>query len=239
MFARLFRARYVIASALVVWLTACATAATPTPVVLNLAATDLAAPLLADLATAYAQTHAEVVILRDTIPLATLTRDLTSGQTALGLVATRPANFFATPLGTITLTVIAHPSNPLAAVNADQLRDLFEGRLTTWERLGVGSGAIQIIAREPGSDAAQAFATSASLVNPMTANARLAPSWAAMRDLVARDPNALGYLPTFELEASVKKVAVEGMVLQTLIIAIAPSEPMGAGREWLGWAQSH
>jgi hypothetical protein len=77
----------------------------------------------------------------------------------------------------------------------------------------------------------------------VTANARLAPTWAAMRTLVAENPNALGYLIGPEVDESVKPLALAGdgpapPDLRQLVVAAAAGEPGGAARAFVAWAQS-
>jgi ABC-type phosphate transport system substrate-binding protein len=219
-------------------LSACATPQpTPQPPVLQVEASDLAAPLLADLAQAHAAASAGVALETATAPLSTLGDDLTAGRADLGLAATYDPGQFATPLGYVAFVIVVNPANPIGRLSVTQLRDIFAGRASDWGQVGGQSGVIQVVSREDGSDAAVAFGRAALAGTPPTLNALVAPTWAAMREVVNQSPAAIGYLPLPELEASVKPVALE-VSLRALIVAVAPQPPAGAARGFLAWAQS-
>jgi hypothetical protein len=70
-------------------------------------------------------------------------------------------------------------------------------------------------------------------------NALVAPSWEAMREAVSQNPNAIGYLPLPELDATVKRVETRDLAsLRVLMAAVATGEPSGPARDFLAWAQS-
>jgi ABC-type phosphate transport system substrate-binding protein len=83
-----------------------------------------------------------------------------------------------------------------------------------------------------------------------TGNALLAPTPEAMLDAVVADPNAIGYLPMSQSSEDVRNVRVDGVLLGEAsladgryplwmeVIAMAPTEPTGALRDWLAWVQA-
>ncbi len=227
------------AAALVVLqlLSACAAPTPPPPIALRVAATDLTAPLLSDLMAAYADATPGVTLSPTVLPLSTLNSDLAAGLADLALV-TSSDNHFATPLGYVSLAVVVNPSNPLASLSAAQVPTIFAGRVTDWAQIGGSSGEIQVVSREEASDAARAFGASALPGTLLTPNALVAPSWEAMREAVSQNPNAIGYLPLPELDATVKPIGVrDGAPLRVLILAVAMQEPTGSARDFLAWAQ--
>ena len=220
------------------WLaSACRPAPTPAPVSLHVAATDLAAPLLADLAQSYAAARPQTPLLAVTAPLSTLAGDLAAGRADLALTTTNAPDQFATPLGSVVLIIIVNPANPLSQLSASQVRAVFAGQVTDWAQVGGPAGVIQVVSREDHSDGAEAFGRLALAGTPPTLNALVAPSWAAMRDAVSQNPNAIGYMPAPEIEAGVRPVNLD-QPLRALIVAAAPQAPTGAAREFLAWAQS-
>jgi ABC-type phosphate transport system substrate-binding protein len=210
---------------------------TPAPVSLHVAATDLAGPLLADLAQAYAAAQPQMLLLAATTPLSTIAGDLTAGRADLALTATYSPDQFATPLAYVVWVVVVNPANPLSQLSAVQVRDIFAGRTTDWAQVGGAPGAIQVVCREDHSDGAEVFSGLALEGAPPTLNALVAPNWAAMRAAVSQNPNAIGYLPGPELEAGVRPVNLE-RPLRALIAVVAPQSPAGAARDFLAWAQS-
>jgi DNA-binding transcriptional LysR family regulator len=214
-------------------LPACASTPTPTPTILPVAATDLAAPLLADLAAAYANMRPGLTL--STTTTATL-RPLSEAE--IGLTTYQNAGAFATPLGYVSFVVVVNPANPLVNLSLEQVRAVFTGQITDWSQVGIGTGgAIQVFTRTPDSDGGTAFGAEALRGAPVTPNALVAPTWAAMREAVSADPLAMGYLPGPELDSSIKSLILD-VEPRALIVAVAPVEPVGPARDFLAWAQS-
>jgi hypothetical protein len=77
----------------------------------------------------------------------------------------------------------------------------------------------------------------------VTVNALVAPTWEAMREIVAENPNALGYVIAPKLDATLKPLTLTGadgapVTLRILAAAEAVQSPTGAARDFLAWAQS-
>lgn len=231
-------ARYAAALAALPLLAACA-APPPAPITLRVAATDLTAPLLSDLIAAYADANPGVTLSPTVVPLSTLNADLAAGRADLALVASPGPDQFATPLGYVSFIVVVHPNNPIIGLSAAQVLVIFAGRVTSWVQVGGPEGEIQIVIREEASDAARAFGASALSGALPTPNALVAPSWQAMREAVSQNPNAIGYMPLPELDATVKRVETRDLAsLRVLMAAVATGEPSGPARDFLAWAQS-
>jgi phosphate transport system substrate-binding protein len=227
-------------------LAACAAPTPPAPATLHVAATDLAAPLLSDLIAAYAEVNPDISLIPATVPLSTLSSDLASGQIDLALgVSADPTLPWATPLGYVSFAVVVNSANPLDSLSAAQVKEIFAGRVMSWGQVGGPEGEIEIISREDASDAARAFGDAALSGAIPTPNALVAPSWEAMREAVSQNPNAIGYLPLPELDATVKRVRVDAD-WRALVVAVAVQEPASPSatlraspaRDFLAWAQS-
>ncbi|HYG60430.1 MAG TPA: substrate-binding domain-containing protein, partial [Symbiobacteriaceae bacterium] len=54
-------------------------------------------------------------------------------------------------IGYDVLTVVVHPSNPVRGLTRQQLRAVFEGRVTDWAQVGGPPGSIHLVSREAGS----------------------------------------------------------------------------------------
>lgn len=208
-----------------------------TPATLRIETTDLTTPLLLDLAAAYAEVNPDIDLVSDVVPLSTLSADLAAGRADVGLAVTRNPEQFATPLGYVAFAVVVNPANPLTGLSVAQVREIFSGRVNDWGQVGGPGGVIQVVSREKGSDAEMTFGASALLGASPMSNALVAPTWAAMREAVSQNLNAIGYLPTPELEATVQPMGLDSE-LRALIVALAPSEPTGPARDFLVWVQS-
>src|SRR5690606_23732753 len=114
---------------------------------------------------------------------------------------------------------------------------LFTGAVGEWESVGGRAAPVQVVARAGSSDGAQLF--NAQMLNGAepAAGGRVAPTWAAMRELVAENPNAIGYLPAAEVDDSVSVVDVP-VEVTGLVAAVAVAEPTGPARDFIAWVQS-
>ncbi len=212
-------------------------AADATPAVVRILATDLTEPLLLDLGGAYTEANRDVALIPEQVSAAALKSDLSAGRADLGLAVDPGPGLFATPLGYVRLAVVVHPANQVSQLDLAQVQALFAGQVTDWANAGGEPGPVQPVVRPPGADAAQVFGAQALSGAAPSANALVAPTWAAMLELVAQTPGAIGYLPDFAVEPSVKAVRVP-VDLRALIVAVAVTEPAGPARDFLAWAQS-
>lgn len=108
------------------------------------------------------------------------------------------------------LAVAVHPSNRLENVSTDQLRDIFEGRITDWSALGGAPGRITLVAREAGSGTREAFETLVLGGRPTDYRAVVQNAPGAVRRAVASDPAAIGYLSLAVADPSIKTLRVDG-----------------------------
>ena len=141
---------------------------TATPAVIHALATGLTEPLLLDLAGAEARLNRGIVGVPELAPADSLAAQVAAGQAHLGLTIEPAPELFATPLGYVTLRVVVHPSNAVAALEAEQLRAIFTGQAAEWEQVGRHAGQIQVVTREATSDAARLFAERVMPAFPLT-----------------------------------------------------------------------
>lgn len=231
MFLFLKRTLLVLALAVV---SACQTA-TPAPQTFTLAATELTAELAADLVAAYRQNNTAPLIT--VVPYSSLAGELAARNAQAALTANAPPSFYTTPIAYVSFVLVAHPTNSISTLTLAQVQAMYAGQFTDWAQAGGLAGAVQVLAREDGSDGARAFNGAALNNITLTPNAQVAATWAAMRQLVQQNPNAIGYLPASEIDATVKAITLD-TELRVLIVAVAPTEPTGAPRDFLAWVQS-
>ncbi len=110
------------------------------------------------------------------------------------------------------IAVIVHPSNPLNNLSLEQLRQLFQGRITDWRDLGLRPHAIDLITREEGSGTREAFEHLVMGKTEFTPSALVQDSNGAVREIVAGDPYSLGYISAGLVDERVKAVAIDGIL---------------------------
>jgi phosphate transport system substrate-binding protein len=116
------------------------------------------------------------------------------------------------PIAYDGIAIIVHKRNPLTNLTIDQIRQVFQGKITDWAALGLAPHPIHLITREEGSGTRNAFE---ELV--MGKDAEITPialvqdSNGSVREIVATDPHALGYISMGLVDPRVKALAVDGV----------------------------
>ncbi|AZF06108.1 Phosphate-binding protein [Pseudomonas sp. R5-89-07] len=94
------------------------------------------------------------------------------------------------------LAIILNPRNPLNTLDTEQLAQVFNGEISTWEMLGGTGGAIHVYARDNQSGTYDTFK---ELVlnrrgKPLAASAQRFESSEALSDAVSRDSQGIGFI---------------------------------------------
>ena len=94
------------------------------------------------------------------------------------------------------LAIILNPRNPLNTLNTEQLAQIFNGEVSTWEALGGSGGAIHLYARD---DQSGTYDTFKELVlsrrgKPLAGTAQRFESSEALSDAVSHDPQGIGFI---------------------------------------------
>ena len=94
------------------------------------------------------------------------------------------------------LAIILNPQNPLSTLNTEQLAQIFNGEISTWEALGGVGGAIHLYARD---DQSGTYDTFKDLVlrlrgKPLAPSAKRFESSEELSDAVSRDPQGIGFI---------------------------------------------
>jgi phosphate transport system substrate-binding protein len=116
------------------------------------------------------------------------------------------------PIAWDGIAVIVHPSNPLNNLSLDQLKQIFQGKITNWRELGLPPHEIDTITREEGSGTREAFEHLVMGKTFITPGALVQDSNGSVREIVAGDPYSLGYISAGLVDNRVKAVAVNGVL---------------------------
>jgi phosphate transport system substrate-binding protein len=109
------------------------------------------------------------------------------------------------------LVIIVHPSNGVSNLTLAQVQAIFTGQVQNWSDVGGQDAPITIVTREAGSGTYSAFE---ELVMQDVSPARSAlrqGSNGAVRQIIAEDPDAVGYISLGIVDESVKPVAIDGV----------------------------
>ncbi len=109
------------------------------------------------------------------------------------------------------LAVIIHPSNPVGNLTLNQVRDIYAGKISSWSLLGGPRADIHVVTREEGSGTRAAFESLVMGKAEITARAIVQDSNGAVRQLVADDPSAIGFISLGLINEKVKALELEGV----------------------------
>jgi phosphate transport system substrate-binding protein len=107
------------------------------------------------------------------------------------------------------VSMVVHPSNPVNDLTTEQIRGIFNGAIRNWKDLGGKDAPITVVSREAGSGTRSSFEKIVGGIT-LTKDAIVQDSSGTIRETVANDPNAVGYLSHGVVNQKVKAVTVEG-----------------------------
>ena len=234
-------ASLIFAASAVMALTGCLPSVTPvaqaTPRILTVASTPALQPLN-DLyhRCAEAQENTGLVILD------TPAQAIDAAHTPLALRWGAPGSVdgFSAILGQEELALVVNPHNPLQQTSLETLKSIYTGSRRTWNELALPA-EIHAWAYPAGEDIEDVFRETV-LGAPVSQHiTSTAPDPSAMREAIAADPAAIGFLPRRWLDSTVKELTIEGIdpsQLRRPILAQSRTEPVGLEKSWLLCVQS-
>ena len=169
------------------------------------------------------------------------------GMSSRALTPDESARVRAIPIARDGMAVVVHPTNPLNDLSLDQVRDIYSGSYRTWRQLGGPNARITVITREEGSGTRAAFEQLVMGGRWIANSALVQDSTGAVRQMVASDPAAVGYVSLGLVDASVKALALHGIVaseaninadrypLVRPFLFIVTGQPHGTARDFIDW----
>lgn len=143
------------------------------------------------------------------------------------------------------IAVIVHPANPLTTITLAEIRQIFTRAVTDWSALGLPPHAIHLITREEGSGTREAFEHLVMNKQDITPAALVQDSNGSVREIVAGDPNAIGYISAGLVDERVKALAIDGVFptrenikshaykLTRRFLFVAQAAPAGPSKEFV------
>lgn len=107
------------------------------------------------------------------------------------------------------LAVIVNPGNPIAGLTTAQIQDIFTGKISSWDAVGGPARPITLVSREAGSGTFGAFTELVMKGKSITQLALRQGSNGAIRQIVAEDPNAIGYISLGIIDNTVKALSID------------------------------
>ena len=159
-----------------------------------------------------------------------------------------PQGWFVTPLVRDALALVVHPDSAVLDISLEDLAGLYRGAIRNWDVLDGPDQPVRPILPYAGDEIRlqleRILGEDSAAVQSL-----LAPTPEAVLEAVSETPGAFGFVPLSLLDDSVRVVRVEGIrpgpstlaagtyPLTLNILAMAPEEPVGATRAWLGELQ--
>jgi phosphate transport system substrate-binding protein len=110
------------------------------------------------------------------------------------------------------LAIVINPKNSITGLTTPQVRDIYSGKIKDWSELGGTKSEIHVFTREDGSGTRSSFESLVMGKTEIMARAMVQDSNGAVRQLVADDPNAIGFISLGLVDKTVKAVDLDGVV---------------------------
>jgi hypothetical protein len=162
--------------------------------------------------------------------------DISQAEIILRWGAAVESTGYLAKLGSDDLVVVVNSQNPVHDLASSKIRNIFTGSNRTWSNyIKSNSNPIQVWVYPQGNEIRRYFEDALAPLG-LNQSAHLAPDPAAMRQAVAADPSAIGYLPARWVDSSVRQVPMTDITESSLrqpILAATQTEPQGAQKKWL------
>ncbi len=109
------------------------------------------------------------------------------------------------------IVVIAHKDVPVSDLSADQVYDIFTGKVKNWKEVGGPDAPITVVVRDEASGTREMFDEKALKKEKPMAGAIECNSNGIVRQTVASTPNSIGYISLGYLDSSVKAIKYGGV----------------------------
>lgn len=113
------------------------------------------------------------------------------------------------------IAVVINPENTVTNLTKDQIKEIFQGKITNWKDVGGPDEPIVVVSREEGAGTRDAFEELMGLVEDkittVSESALIADGNGAVKQNVSTKKAAIGYLSLGAVDDSVKSVTVDGV----------------------------
>ena len=106
------------------------------------------------------------------------------------------------------IAIVVNPKNKAINLTTDQVRDIFNGKITNWKEVGGNDIPITVVSREAGSGTRSSFEQIVGNIN-LKRDALIQDSNGTIRETVANDANSVGYLSHGLINEKIKALKVD------------------------------
>lgn len=109
------------------------------------------------------------------------------------------------------IAVVVHKDNPVTALTLDQIRGIFSGKISNWRQVGWVNRKIDAVSREEGSGTRGAFEELVMKGKEIDDATMVQDSNGSVKEVVATDTYAIGYISMGLVDEKVKTVSINGI----------------------------
>ncbi len=109
------------------------------------------------------------------------------------------------------IAVVVNRKNPVRELTLEEVRKIFSGEITRWSELGGEKHRITLFSREEGSGTRESFQHLILGKKTVSLGALVQDSNGAVRQVVADDPHAIGYISLGLVDERVKALRIGGI----------------------------
>lgn len=145
------------------------------------------------------------------------------------------------------IAIVVHPTLSVSNLVLEQVRAIYAGKIKNWQLLGGRNLPITVITREEGSGTRAAFEALVMDEQRIAASALVQDSTGGVRQMVASDPAAIGYVSIGLVDASIKALKLGGIEatesnidagkypLVRPFLFVVPVQPHAVARDFVNW----
>lgn len=164
------------------------------------------------------------------------TSSLEQADARLGWTGLRETAAYTYALSEQKVVLVVNPQNDLQSLTTEQIRHIYAGTLQNWQQTGQPDVMLNAWGYPPEDLTGAVFQEVFSLENLSLTKVQTAPDPKELRTAVAKDPGAIGFLPEWWVDKSVKVVSINAKDQARLsrpILAGTTVEPQGTLKAWL------
>lgn len=109
------------------------------------------------------------------------------------------------------ISFVVNQKNPVTELRLEDIRDIFSGKITNWNELGWVDRKIDAVTREEGSGTRGSFEDLVMKGEEIDDGIMVQDSNGSVKEVVATDPYAIGYISLGLVDAKVKAVTIDGV----------------------------
>lgn len=212
-------------------------------------------PVAEKLANAFMENHSDIKINVQGGGSGMGIRSTVQGITDIGMSSKELSqnekdNITGIEIGKEGIVIAVNNENNISDLTIEQIRDIFNGNIKNWKEVGGKDLPIHVITREEGSGTRSAFESIVMDNTEIKSDAVVQSSTESVKQSVASDPEAIGFVSLAHMSNDVKALLVESVEpsektvangeyeLQRPFLFLIKGKETGIVKEFLDWVKS-